>query len=213
MDRYPGQLELRKRASRLPPDWTMEVNPEPASLPAGLSGREVDAVARGPQGGIVFEVTSRRALRNQDKTRNIEHLRTIVRAIPGWDLELLVIPDPGPDLLDEDEIDRRIAAVGQLANLDIGAAFMAAFVALEWSLARLARQEGVDYLPNAQSIASTLVEIGVLDEDILPRVRRLQQFRNSLAHGVKGPTPQTEELTEILGLVNQIRGELANRPA
>ena len=213
MDRYPGQLELRRRASRLPPDWTMEVNPTPASLPEGLSGREVDAVARGPQSGIVFEVTSRRALKNPIKTRHIEDLRAIVRRIPGWDLELLVIPDPGPDLLDEDEIDARLVAVRQLAGLDLWAAFITAFVALEWSLARLARQEGFDYLPNAQSTVSTLVENGILDEDILPRVRRLQHFRNTLAHGVKGPTPNAEDLTEILDLINQIRSELANNPA
>ncbi|SCF19014.1 hypothetical protein GA0074695_4179 [Micromonospora viridifaciens] len=85
------------------------------------------------------------------------------------------------------------------------AAFLTAFIVLEWSLAKLAMGAGIDYDPNAQRLATNLAEEGVIDKETLARVRTFQDMRNRLMHGVQGPTPIKTDVKELLSTLASVQ--------
>jgi hypothetical protein len=206
MDRRQELTALEKRADQLPDNWVMEINPDPSTLPEPLRNREVDAVARGGDGGIVFEVVAgRRALQQKTAAGILQRLRDTVASMPGWSFELIVLPESRPPLIDESEIDQRLHAASILSDRDPAAAFLVAFSVLEWALAKLVDRFGAGYEANAQRLASLLVQLGVVGEADMLRIRSFQSMRNSVAHALDGPKPTTADIKELLALINETR--------
>ncbi|MFE2613331.1 hypothetical protein ACFXA2_06935 [Micromonospora chalcea] len=206
MDRRTVELALEKRADRLPKGWVLEASPDPESLPDPLRGRAVDAVARGNGKGVVFEVIAgRRELQLKTKSGHLQQLRASVARVPGWDFELVILPEPPPPLLPETDIDERYHSAMVLLNREPVAAFLTGFIVLEWSLANLAMRAGIDYDPNAQRLATALAEEGLVDKDVLTSVRAFQDMRNRLMHAVEGPRPTKVDVKELLSTVGAVR--------
>ena len=177
---------LSERASRLPEGWRMVEMPSASLLPPDLARYEPDAVALGPGGGIVFEViVGRRQAASDQKLKLIQSMRAMVKSLPGWDFELIVIPEPEPPLESEQSISRQLEAALQVAQVSPSAAFVYAFVALEWKLAQWSKSADLPYEPNAVRMASRLVSEGILSEADYAKVREYQRSRNEFAHAAR----------------------------
>ncbi|MFF8768960.1 hypothetical protein [Kitasatospora sp. NPDC015120] len=223
--RRAEQLALRERASRLPEGWVMIVNPGPDDLPFSVSpGREFDAIAKGPDGGIVYEVVARGSLaRSKDKLRAIEDLRRRIQGIEGWDLEVVILSAPEIVLPDsDDDIHNRISSAIQMADMGVdsrnpyfvSSAFVLVASALELTLGRWCERLGLRYTPNSSAMAALLVSEGYLDAGRYSEISRYQSMRNVLAHGGVLEAPVTAADVSALGeLARQVDGELRTASA
>jgi hypothetical protein len=208
MDRQMIASVIRDHIAELPEGWRLELSPDPESMPLVLRDKQFDAVAIGPGGGIVYQVVAgRRALRDRAAMMSVQDLRNSIASLPGWRFELLLLPEPPPQLLDDGRIDQQMETVSKIRAVDTTAAFLLAFIALEWLLAILASRYRLDYYPNARRMASELVQTGRLDELHLTQVRNFQAMRNAIVHAVDGPRPTSGDLDILLNLVNSLRGE------
>lgn len=174
---------LRERARKLPPGWQLIEEPSAASLPPALAARQPDAVALGPDRGIVFEViVGSRQSANDAMLTKIRDLRQMVRDLPDWDFELIIVPEPEPALETEPQIDEQLHIAVRLADEWPRAALVTAFIVLEWKLAQWSRTARISYTPNAGKMAARLVSEGILSEFDYNRIREYQRRRNEAAH-------------------------------
>jgi uncharacterized protein YutE (UPF0331/DUF86 family) len=185
------------------------INPPREIIPEFLGDFQPDAVALGPEGGIIIEVKSRRSPASEN------HLATIARRVSdqkGWEFraiyidppldEMAPIPKPTPEQLQStfEEIEA-LTRAGHRA-----AAFTRAWAGLE-SLARLASPNSdgrsTRALPPMQAI-QTLAEEGYLENEAADRLRELVKLRNAVVHGdfsVDIPAPQIYTLLKQLQLI------------
>jgi uncharacterized protein YutE (UPF0331/DUF86 family) len=185
------------------------INPPREIIPAFLGGFQPDAIALGPEGGIIIEVKSRRSAASDDQ------LAAIAKKVSdqnGWEFraiylnppldEMAPIQKPTPEQLQTTF--QEIEALTRAGHRT--AAFARAWAALE-SLARLASPKSearsTRALAPMQTI-QTLAEEGYIDKEVADRLREMVKLRNAVVHGdfsVDIPAEQIENLLKELQLI------------
>ncbi|WTA53118.1 hypothetical protein OIP63_20730 [Kitasatospora purpeofusca] len=179
---------------------------------------EVDAVAVAPEGGgIVFEIVTRGLPgASKHKLQAIENLRREVQKSSGWDLEVIVLSDPGVEVNPSD-IEKRLESAIQMAQSGadsnneyfVSSGFMLAFSALELTLAKWCQDLKIKYSPNASAMATLLVSEGHLSDITYHEIRKAQGVRNNLAHGREAPSAVAlDSVVNLEALVRRVSGEL-----
>jgi REase_AHJR-like len=215
MDRRVAQENFRRRIEPVPEGWDLIFEPSPASLPGPLASLRLDAVATDGKAGIVYEfAVGRRALQDNGKVEKLRELRRATHSIPGWSFELIIVPEPPPALLSLAAIDERVEAIrsilapeGQNAENGVllDGMFLMAFTVLESCIAALAFEHDIDYQPLAVSLGTALTEEGVVSQEQLDKVRRYQDKRNRIVHGVRETHVTRNEVIALLSLSAEIR--------
>jgi uncharacterized protein YutE (UPF0331/DUF86 family) len=163
------------------------VNPPRDVVPDFLGDFRPDAIARGPEGGIIIEVKLRRT--PESDTRLAEIARR-VSAQKGWEFRAIYITPPIDEIpsIAKPTQQQLQAAFDQIEALTNGghhaAALLIAWAALE-SLARLASansETGTRAFSPLQAI-QMLAENGYLENEAADDLRRMVKLRNAVAHG------------------------------
>jgi uncharacterized protein YutE (UPF0331/DUF86 family) len=180
-------------------------------LPDFLRDFVPDALARGPNGGIVIQVRKGRPANPEgDRLSDIARMvsghkgwefRAVILDIPANEPPYIAPPAPGQlkPLLEE------IAALAQAGFRT--AAFLRAWSALE-AMARLALEDPTKQPTSPAGAVQTLAELGYLDIDGEHRVRDLVRLRNAIAHGDLSAEVSAGQLQDLLDALQTIAREL-----
>jgi len=182
------------------------VNPPQEVLPAFLGDFRPDAIALGPDGGMIIEVKRRKSSASDRQLAEIAkrisdqkgwEFRAIYLSLP--DNDVLPIPRPTPQQIEASF--REIDALAKGGHAP--AALVTAWAALE-SLARLARaKSGMESLKSfaPRQAIQTLAEEGYLENEAADRLRELARLRNAVVHGdfsVEVPIERVEGFLKLL---------------
>jgi uncharacterized protein YutE (UPF0331/DUF86 family) len=188
------------------------VNPPREIIPDFLGDFQPDAIALGPEGGIIIEVKLRRIPASE------KQLAAIARRVSdqkGWEFraiylnpldELPPIEKPTPEQLQ--------ATFKEIETLTKGghraAAFVRAWAAIE-SLARLASAESearsAKGLPPIQAI-QTLAEEGYIENEAADRLRELIKLRHAVVHGDLSVDVSAEQIEDLLKQLQAIASDI-----
>lgn len=188
------------------------IKPPREILPAFLGDFQPDAIALGPEGGLIIEVKLRGSPASE------KQLATIAKKVSdqkGWEFRAIYLNSPmdeAPPIATPTPVQVQ-AALEEIEALmksgHLAAAFVTAWAALE-SLARLASANGgVGGQKGFSSIQAiqTLAEAGYLENEAATQLRDMAKLRNAVVHGdlsIDVPAEQVE------GLLNQLREIAAN---
>ena len=179
------------------------INPAREIIPDFLGEFQPDAIAIGPEGGIVIEVKSRRSPASEHQ------LAAIAKRVAdqkGWEFraiylsppldEMAPIQKPTPEQLQATF--KEIKALTKAGHH--AAAFAQAWAALE-ALARLAspnsEARSTAALPPIQAI-QTLAQEGYLENQAADRLREMVKLRNAVVHGDFSINISPEEIKALL---------------
>ncbi|MFD8071596.1 hypothetical protein ACFV3E_02905 [Streptomyces sp. NPDC059718] len=212
---------LRERAKKLPPDWAMYTNVTSGEhLPEGFivnPGEEFDAIAVGPNGGIIFEVVQQRSAGSQSKIAQIEQIRQRLHGFNGWDIEVLILPHMSR-LAQGGEIEDRLQTVSELVESGestgnqelLRAAFVLAFSVLEWTLARHFQDVPQSRPLGVRQMVEKMVSEGLLSEGAYREIRELQSVRAEIVHGLSvTETIDGDTVRHIGEVVERLNAELS----
>ncbi|NEB15600.1 hypothetical protein [Streptomyces coelicoflavus] len=212
---------LRERAERLPPGWKMYTGVVGGEhLPEGFASgirEEFDAVAVGPDGGIIFEVVQQKSANSQAKIARIERIRKRLHRLSGWGVEVIVVPQASR-LAQGGEIENRLQAVSELVESGessgnrefLRAAFVLAFSVLEWTLARHFKDVPEGRPLNVRQMAEKMVSEGILSEDVYREIRELQAVRSEIVHGLSvTATIDGDTVRHIMQVAETVNAELS----
>jgi len=182
------------------------INPPREVVPEFLGDFRPDAIAVGPEGGIIIEVKLRR---NPASERQLAAIAKKISDQKGWEFRAIYLnpPTEGAALIDKPTPEQLQATFKEVSALAEGghraAALVMGWAALE-SLARLAIAGGeartVRGFSPIQAI-QTLAEEGYLENEDADRLREMAKLRNAVVHGdlsVDVPTMQVEDLLSQL---------------
>jgi hypothetical protein len=164
--------------------WNVIMEPEPTLLPVELRDFQPDMIAQRGDENLVVEVRGPRRTGADGPAPPPDRLAELaarIMDIPDWHLDLFWTgqddpPAPAPVLADRA---RRAAA---LTDVDVEAALLLAWSALEGMLATRAEQAGV--LSHAGvNLSAELHSRGLLDDPIYTQVRDAQRLATQVAYG------------------------------
>jgi uncharacterized protein YutE (UPF0331/DUF86 family) len=188
------------------------VNPPRDVVPDFLGDFRPDAIARGPEGGIIIEVKLRRT--PESDTRLAEIARR-VSAQKGWEFRAIYITPPIDEIpsIAKPTQQQLQAAFDQIEALTNGghhaAALLIAWAALE-SLARLASansETGTRAFSPLQAI-QMLAENGYLENEAADDLRRMVKLRNAVAHGDLSVDVQGGQVKSLLKQLRAIAADI-----
>ena len=183
-----------------------QVNPPRELVPEFLGDFQPDAIAWGPNGGIIIEVKS---WRNSASERQLAEIARRVSNQKGWEFRAIYMRPPIDDTPSIPKPTRQQiqAAFKEIEALTNGghhaAALVSAWATLE-SLARLARADGEVRKSRTFSplqAIQTLAEEGYMENEIADPLRDMAKLRNAVVHGdfsVDVPVGQVENLLRVL---------------
>jgi uncharacterized protein YutE (UPF0331/DUF86 family) len=182
------------------------VNPPREIVPDFLGDFQPDAIALGPEGGMVIEVKLRGGPASE---KQLAAISKKVSGQKGWEFRVIYLNPPSNEmpLIEKptpEQLEAIIREIEALAKSGYrAAAFVRAWAALE-SLARLAsanseaRNSGG--VPPIRVI-QTLAEEGYIENEVADRLREMVRLRNAVVHGdfsVDVPVEQIEDLLKQL---------------
>jgi hypothetical protein len=189
------------------------VNPPPEVVPAFLGSHQPDAIAVGPDGGIIIEVKSRRSPASE------QQLAAIAKRVSdhkGWEFRAIYLSPPmdGTQSIAKPTPGQIQARFGEIEALTKAghpaAALVTAWAVLE-SLARLTTASSQARTPKGFSplqVIQTLAEEGYIENDVADRLREMAKLRDAVVHGdfsVDVPGEQVESLLKQLrGIASDI---------
>jgi len=182
------------------------VNPPREIAPDFLGDYQPDAIALGPEGGMIIELKLRRSPASE---KQLAAIASRVSDQKGWEFRAIYLNPP----LDEmppiekptpDQLQGTFREIEELTKTGHrAAAFVRAWAALE-SLARLASANGETRsargLPPIQ-VVQTLAEEGYVENEVADRLRQMVKLRNAVVHGdftVDVPVERIEDLLKQL---------------
>jgi uncharacterized protein YutE (UPF0331/DUF86 family) len=182
------------------------INPPREIVPDFLGDYRPDAIALGPEGGMIIEM---KAGRSPASEKRLAEVASRVSAQKGWEFRAIYLNPP----LDEmppieiptpDQLRATFREIEELTKTGHhAAAFARAWSALE-ALARLASANGESRsargLPPIQ-VVQTLAEEGYVENEVADRLRQMVKLRNAVVHGdftVDVPAEQIEDLLKQL---------------
>jgi uncharacterized protein YutE (UPF0331/DUF86 family) len=184
------------------------VNPPHEVVPAFLGDFRPDAIAVGPDGGIIIEVKHRRSPASE------QQLAAIAKRVSdqkGWEFRAiyLSLPMDGTQPIAKptpEQIQARLAEIEALTKTGHPAAALVTAWAVLESLARLATANSqVRTLKGFSPLQpiQTLAEEGYIENDAADCLREMAKLRNAVVHGdfsVDVPAEQVD------GLLKQLQG-------
>jgi hypothetical protein len=182
------------------------VNPPREVVPAFLGDFQPDAIAVGPEGGIIIEVKLRRSPTSE---RQLAEIARRVSGQKGWEFRAIYLTPPTDETppIAKPTPEQLQATFGKIETLINGGhpapALVAAWAALE-SLARLASANSEARRPRSFSpiqAIQTLAEEGYIENEAADRLREMAKLRNAVVHGdfsVDVPVEQVESLLKQL---------------
>jgi uncharacterized protein YutE (UPF0331/DUF86 family) len=180
------------------------VNPPREVLSEFLGDFRPDAIARGPDGGIIIEVKLRR---NHDSERQLAEIARRVSGQKGWEFRAIYLNPPidtAPPIANPTQQQLQ-AAFGEIEALIKGSHYAAALVnawaALE-SLARLVSANSGAKIPGGYSPLQAIQTLADIENEAADYLRKMVKLRNAVVHGdlsVDIPASQVE------GLLKQLR--------
>jgi uncharacterized protein YutE (UPF0331/DUF86 family) len=188
------------------------VNPPRDVVPDFLGDFRPDAIARGPEGGIIIEVKLRRT---PESERRLAEIARRVSAQKGWEFRAIYITPPVDEIPSiAKPTPRQIqAAFDQIEALTNGghhaAALLVAWAALE-SLARLANansETGTRAFSPLQAI-QMLAEDGYLENEAADDLRGMVKLRNAVAHGDLSVDVQGGQVKSLLKQLRAIAADI-----
>ncbi len=189
------------------------INPPREIVPKFLGDFQPDAIALGPDGGIIIEVKRQRSSASE---KQLASIASRVSGQKGWEFRLIYlnppmdetppIPKPTPEQLQ--------AAFGRIEALNkagfSGAALIIAWAALE-SLARLASANGGARETSAFSpiqAVQTLAEDGYIENEAADHLREMAKLRNAVVHGDFSVDVSAEQVEGLLGQLQAIASDI-----
>jgi len=188
---------------------TFYFNPPREVVPDFLGNFRPDAIARGPEGGIIFEVKSRRSMGAE---RQLAEIAKKVSGQKGWEFRAIYLnesTEPAPTITKPTPQQLKAAfdeVEALLAGGHRAAAFTAAWAVLE-ALARLASADDETRAAKPFSplqAVQALAEEGYIENDVADRFRSLVKMRNAVSHGdlsIEVPAEQVQDLLRELKAV------------
>jgi uncharacterized protein YutE (UPF0331/DUF86 family) len=189
------------------------VDPPREIVPPFLGNYQPDAIAIGPEGGIIIDVKLRRSPASDSQLARISKQ---VSDQKGWEFRAIYLNPPLVEMpsIAKPTIHQLLATLKEIEALAKGghsrAALVMGWAALE-SLARLAsansdarRSGGFSPIRPIQ----TLAEEGYLEHEAAERLREMAKLRNAVVHGdfsINVPTEQVENLlTQLRAILSDI---------
>lgn len=168
---------------------TFYVNPPREVVPDFLGDFQPDAIARGPDGGIVIQVKQRRS--GADSAERLAEVARKMSGQKGWEFRAIYLGAAGEDMpaIATPTRQQLLDVFEEIEALNEGghpaAALVAAWAALE-SLARLAGADGgraaITIYSPIQAVQA-LAEEGHVENEAADRLRALTTLRNAVVHG------------------------------
>lgn len=197
------------------------VNPPREIVPEFLGNFQPDAIAVGPEGGIVIEVKLQRSPASE---RQLAEIAKRVSGQKGWEFRAIYLTPPMDETppIARPTPEQLQATFGEIEALMQGghpaAALVTAWAALE-SLARLAgansearRSRGFSPIQAIQ----TLAEEGNIESEAADRLREMVKLRNAVVHGdfsAEVPVEQVERLLrELQAIASDILSVTSEQP-
>lgn len=197
------------------------INPPREILPEFLGNFQPDAIAVGPEGGIIIEVKLRRS---PASVRKLAEIAKRVSGQKGWEFRAIYLTPPTDETLPiaKPTPEQLRATFGEIQALMKGghpaAALVTAWATLE-SLARLASANSEARSPRGFSplqAIQTLAEEGYIENEAADRLREMANLRNAVVHGdfsVDVPVEQVEWLIkQIQAIASDIMTVTPERP-
>ena len=191
------------------------INPPREIVPDFLGDFQPDAIALGPDGGIIFEVKNQR---NPASERQFAAIARRISAQKGWELRMIYlnppmdetppIAKPTPEQLQDTF--REIEALAKGGHS--AAALVTAWAALE-SLARLASSYNEVERPTSLSpmqAVQRLAEEGYLEHEAANRLREMVKLRHAVVHGDLSVNVSTGQVESLLKELRAIASALTN---
>lgn len=191
------------------------LNPPREIVPDFLGDFQPDAIALGPDGGIIFEVKNQR---NPASERQFAAIARRISAQKGWELRMIYlnppmdetppIAKPTPEQLQDTF--REIEALAKGGHS--AAALVTAWAALE-SLARLASSYNEVERPTSLSpmqAVQRLAEEGYLEHEAANRLREMVKLRHAVVHGDLSVNVSTGQVESLLKELRAIASALTN---
>jgi hypothetical protein len=197
------------------------INPPREILPEFLGNFQPDAIAVGPEGGIIIEVKLRRS---PASVRKLAEIAKRVSGQKGWEFRAIYLTPPTDETLPiaKPTPEQLRATFGEIQALMKGghpaAALVTAWATLE-SLARLASANSEARSPRGFSplqAIQTLAEEGYIENEAADRLREMANLRNAVVHGdfsVDVPVEQVEWLIkQMQAIASDIMTVTPERP-
>ncbi len=190
-----------------------QVHPPREVIPEFLGDFQPDAIAWGPEGGIIIEVK-----RRGDPVSKVQ-LSEIARRVygqKGWEFRAIYLKSPIDDAASIAKPTRQQlqAAFKEIEALTNGghhaAALVTAWAALE-SLARLASADGEVRRPTTFSplqAIQTLAEEGYMENETAERLRNLAKLRNAIVHGDLSLNVSAGQVEGVLKVLREIASDI-----
>lgn len=194
------------------------INPPREIIPDFLGDFLPDAIALGPEGGIVIEAKFQRTPASE------KHLAAIARRVSaqkGWEFRAIYL---NPTLDKVPQIEKPTSEQLQVAFREIEelgkvghrvAAFVRAWAALE-SLARRAtsnNEAGIAPSFSPIQVIQRLAEEGYLENEAADRLRQMVKLRNAVIHGDLSVDVPREQLKDLLEQLQAIGSDVIDMTA
>jgi len=182
-------------------------------VPDFLGDFRPDAIARGPEGGIIIEVKLRRT---PESERRLAEIARRVSAQKGWEFRAIYVTPPIDEIpfIAKPTQHQLQAAFDQIKALTNGghhaAALLIAWAALE-SLARLANansETGTSRAFSPLQAIQMLAEQGYLENEAADDLRRMVKLRNAVAHGDLSVDVQAAQIKSLLKQLRAIAADM-----
>ena len=179
------------------------IRPSRDNIPDFLGSYRPDAIARGPEGGIIIEVKHRRS---DAADQQLAAISREVSRQKGWEFRVIYLnPSTGkmPPIAKPtwSQLHAALKEVEALSNGRHHAAALVAGWAVLEALARLARVNDETDASTALSplqAVQTLAEEGFIENEAADRLRRLATLRNAVAHGDLSVDVPAERVSDLI---------------
>jgi uncharacterized protein YutE (UPF0331/DUF86 family) len=190
------------------------VNPSPEVIPAFLGNYQPDAIAVGPDGGIIIEMKTRR----DPASEKLAAIAKRVSDQKGWEFRVIYLNPPMEGMQsiakpNHEQIQARLAEIEALTKVGHPAAALVTAWAVLESLARLATSNS--QAPTSKGFSplqaiQTLAEEGYIENDDADRLREMVKLRNAVVHGDFSVDVPAEQVNGLLKLLQGIASDIMN---
>jgi uncharacterized protein YutE (UPF0331/DUF86 family) len=205
---YPGDAERqvlnRLRAQYEAKGFEFLVEPGSQDVPAFLGSYRPDAIARGGDTSIAFEIRQRRGDRGE---ASLQELKRRFEEHPDWQFVVVYAADDplksaSIAAASKEDIRKRVEAVRALdAQGEHRGAFVLAWGLLEASLLNIEqRRTAKPRTPG--TVVQSLAMLGLLDSEAAHKMRPLISLRNRVVHGDLTAEPASEDVQIVLAAVD-----------
>jgi len=188
------------------------VNPSPEVIPAFLGNYQPDAIAVGPDGGIIIEMKTRR----DPASEKLAAIAKRVSDQKGWEFRVIYLNPPMEGMQsiakpNHEQIQARLAEIEALTKVGHPAAALVTAWAVLESLARLATSNSQE--PKSKGFSplqaiQTLAEEGYIENDDADRLREMVKLRNAVVHGDFSVDVPAEQVNGLLKLLQGIASDI-----